>query len=513
MQSSPTYGVQQTQQSNLLTPPAPSSTGHPAFQSSFQCQNLEQSSQQPTIRSLALKQKQQSKVQEPRYVNGRLIDQPRTALLRRISQDQQPLWNRKSLQRTDQSQLIPIDPPELTINMTQQQFNAHRDYWAHRSYALRYVGLRANGEHNRGFGEGLLNVSVFSQRHARHEQLSISEWKQFWRELDTDLYLDTVRMELDEDDNHHHHDHDHDHDHDHNRNHRHERDRDNRDDQLDLGRGRKSRRVISSEGSGNGQNNDDWAEGLQREIQRQQLRQFRIRRNRREQILPPVQTVSGAPVYLPGLRAVQEEAFRVANRISLNLDEESSVSWTSIESINQERDTPIPNFRIVQQLLAAQDNQEQLNQQMSIQIQQQINQLHEVKREIQIQQQDVTVNNIQNEQRQQEDVIDLEQNIQQNIENIPMNEQGDTNIENQQPTQTGATNTPQTEAPENLQHQQIRQNDDLNNMAEQNPLQPVESFPVLLNLNHQTSLSETGSPNEQQQQLSLSLSPSSSSLI
>ncbi|KAA6354361.1 MAG: hypothetical protein EZS28_050112, partial [Streblomastix strix] len=357
-----------------------------------------------------------------------------------------------------------------------QQFNAHRAFWAHRSYALRYVRLRANGEHHRGFGEGFLNVSVFIQRHAKHEYLTISEWKAFWREVDTDLYLDTVRMELDEDDNRHHH-HDHDHDHDHDRNHRREIDRNDRDDQLDLGRGRKRRRVISSEGSGNGQNNDDWANGLHREVQRQQIRQFRIRRNRREQVLPPIQTVSGAPVYLPGLRAVQEEAFRAANHISPNLDEESSVSRTSPESINQERDTPIPNFQTARQLLVAQDNQEQLNQQVNIQIQQQINQLHEVNREIQIQQQDVTVNNIQNEQRQQVDVIDLEQDIQQNTENIPMNEQRDTNNENQQSTQTAATHTPQTEAPDNLQHQQTGQNDDLNNMAEQNPLQPVEGFP------------------------------------
>ncbi|KAA6372140.1 MAG: hypothetical protein EZS28_032333 [Streblomastix strix] len=50
-------------------------------------------------------------------------------------------------------------------------------------------------------------------------------------------------------------------------------------------------------------------------------------------------------------------------------------------------------------------------------------------------------------------------------------------------------------------------------MAEQNPLQPVEGFPRLLILTRQTSLSETGSLNEQQQQLSLSLSQSSSSLI
>ncbi|KAA6366794.1 MAG: hypothetical protein EZS28_037680 [Streblomastix strix] len=234
-----------------------------------------------------------------------------------------PLWNRVSLQRTDQSQFTPIDPPELTINMTQQQFNAHRDFWAQRSYALRYIGLKSNGQHHRGFGEGLLNVNAFIWRHAIYEYLTISEWKSFWREVDTDLYLDIIRMELDEDDNHHHH---HDHDHDHDRNHRHERDRDDRDDQLDLGRGKQRRRVISYEGSGNGQNIDDLAEGLHRDIEKQQLRQFRIRRDRREQALPPVQTATGAPVYMPGLRAVQEDVFRVANNIYPNIDEESTVS-------------------------------------------------------------------------------------------------------------------------------------------------------------------------------------------
>ncbi|KAA6375742.1 MAG: hypothetical protein EZS28_028730, partial [Streblomastix strix] len=509
MQSPPNFELQKTQQSNLLTPPAPSSAGHPAFQSSFQNWNLEQSSQQPTIRPPTLRQQQQNQMREPVYVNGSLLDSPGTALTRRIAQDLQPLWNNEIQQRADQSQFTPVDPPELTINLSQQQFNAHKDFWAQRSYTLRYKGLREDGTHHRGFGEGLMNVSVFIQRHTRHEQLSISEWKQFWRELDTDLYLDTVRMELDEDDNHHHH-HDHDYDHDHNR--RHDRERNDRNNQLDLGRGRKRRRVISSEGSGNGQNNDDWAEGLQREVQRQQLRQFRIFRNRRDQVIPPVQTVAGAPTYLPGLRALQEEAFRVANRISPNLDEESSVSWTSPESINQEKNTPITNFRTAQQLLTQQDNQEQLNQQVNIQIQQQINQLQEVNREIQIQQQDVTINNTQNEQRQEIEVIDLEQNIQQRIDNIPINQEGDTNNGNQQPTQTGATHTPQTEAPDNLQHQQVGQNDDLNNMAELNPVQPTQNFPGLLNLTHQTSLSETGSLNEQQQQLSLSLSPSSSSI-
>ncbi|KAA6334911.1 MAG: hypothetical protein EZS28_053016 [Streblomastix strix] len=94
-----------------------------------------------------------------------------------------------------------------------------------------------------------------------------------------------------------------------------------------------------------------------------------------------------------------------------------------------------------------------------------------------------------------------------------MNQQGDSNNGNQQPTQAGATHTPYTEAQDNLQHQQVGQNDDLNNMAEQNPFQPTQNFPGLLKLTHQTSLSEIGSLNEQQQQLSLSLSPSSSSSI
>ncbi|KAA6374189.1 MAG: hypothetical protein EZS28_030284 [Streblomastix strix] len=151
-------------------------------------------------------------------------------------------------------------------------------------------------------------------------------------------------MEYDEDDNHHHH---HDHDHGHDRNHRQDRERNDKNDQLDLGRGRKRKRVTSNEGSGNGQNNDDWAAGLHREIERQQLRQFRVFRNRREQALPPVQTVTGAPVYMSSLRAAQENAFRRANDIFPKLDEESIVSWTSPESINQKE---IHQLRTFEQL-------------------------------------------------------------------------------------------------------------------------------------------------------------------
>ncbi|KAA6310750.1 MAG: hypothetical protein EZS28_056255, partial [Streblomastix strix] len=64
MQNPPAFGLQQTQQSNLLTPPAPSSAGHPTFQSSFQSQNSEnlnqQYNQQPPIRPSTLVQEQQN---------------------------------------------------------------------------------------------------------------------------------------------------------------------------------------------------------------------------------------------------------------------------------------------------------------------------------------------------------------------------------------------------------------------------------------------------------------------
>ncbi|KAA6374038.1 MAG: hypothetical protein EZS28_030435 [Streblomastix strix] len=254
----------------------------------------------------------------------------------------------------------------------------------------------------------------------------------------------------------------------------HEKDRNDRNNQLDLKRGIKRKRVISSECSGNGQNNEDLAESLHCEIERQQLRQFRIRHNRQEQVLPPVLTATGAPIYMSGLRAVQEEVFHEANNISTNLYGESIISCTSAESMNQERHALIVNFRSAGQLLTEYDNQEQLNQQVYIQIQQQINQLNEVKREIQIQQQDITVSNSQNEQRQQLDVIDLEQNTLKQIRDISRNEQGNINNESKQITQTGAIHTNQTETPDNLQHQQVGKNDDLNSMPKQIPLYPVQ---------------------------------------
>ncbi|KAA6404282.1 MAG: hypothetical protein EZS28_000191 [Streblomastix strix] len=431
MQSSPTFGAQQTQQSNLLTPPAPSSAGHPAFQSSLQSQNPEQLNQQynqlPIIRPPTLIQ-QQNQVQEPKYVNGRLIDSPGTALSRRITKDQQPLWNSESLQRTDQSQKLRIK----ICRAESQRRTLQRIWRGSPECECLHPETRQTRIHNNQRMESILERSRYRHilRYYTKEIETIETINQIWEEVEREEEQFQVKV---------------------------------------------------------------------REIDRIMM----IGR----------QTVSGAPVYLPGLRAVQEEAFRVANHISPNLDEESTVSWTSAESINQESDTSNANFRTAGQLLVAQDNQQQMNQQVNIQIQQQINQLHEVNREIQIQQQEVTVNYTQDEQRQQIDVIDLEQNIQQLIQDILRNEQENINNETEQATQAGATRTFQTEALNNLQHQQTGQNDDLNNMAEQNPLQSVESFTGLLNLTHKTLLSETGSLNEQQQQLSLSLLPSSSSLL
>ncbi|KAA6359196.1 MAG: hypothetical protein EZS28_045277, partial [Streblomastix strix] len=87
-----------------------------------------------------------------------------------------------------------------------------------------------------------------------------------------------------------------------------------------------------------------------------------------------------------------------------------------------------------------------------------------------------------------------QQNIQQQIEDIPRNELGSINNETEQPSQTGGIHTSQTETPDNLQHQQTGQNDDLNNMAEQNPLQPgvqqSKYIPIEQAVNHLPLLSE-----------------------
>ncbi|KAA6393334.1 MAG: hypothetical protein EZS28_011138 [Streblomastix strix] len=84
-------------------------------------------------------------------------------------------------------------PLEAKINRT--SFNRQRDYWATKSYLLKYTGKPGAGRHHPRYGEGLIEVQEVLQRHARGETISIADWRKFWKELDTDLKLDIVRLQ------------------------------------------------------------------------------------------------------------------------------------------------------------------------------------------------------------------------------------------------------------------------------------------------------------------------------
>ncbi|KAA6377345.1 MAG: hypothetical protein EZS28_027130 [Streblomastix strix] len=429
-----------------------------------------------------------------RAVNGRLLDSPTDALSRWIQQDQQPFWNKQSSHITEQSLFTPIDPPELSINMTQKQFNAHKGFWVQRSYSLIYIGLRSSGEHHRGFDERLIT---------------------FWRELDTELFLDTVRMDLDEDNHHHHHHHNHEHDYDYD--HKHDKgDLNCRGNCIEHEQGRKRRRVDFSVGP-----QDDWSQGLQRQqanecqIPRQRLREFRIGQNQQLNYWATYESPRVLPTQLSNLRTAREEAFRRQNNIPPNLVEQSSDSWTSAASINQEElmNVEIPNFQTTQLLFAQQDNEDQLNQQMNEEIREQIAQLTQVNGELQMHQQiDPTVNEEKNAIRQPEEHQNSTQTIQINAtpnnEQVPQEQNENDNGRNngvmdrdQPPQHSNETNN--TQFPEN------NQNEDLNNRMEINQTQSSQTIPGLLNLLQQTSLLDTISLNIQHQ---TSSSFSSSSL-
>ncbi|KAA6323546.1 MAG: hypothetical protein EZS28_054302, partial [Streblomastix strix] len=88
-----------------------------------------------------------------------------------------------------------INPPPLEAKINQTSFNRQRDYWATKSYLLKYIGKPGAGRHHPGYGEGQIEVQEVLQRHARGETVSIGDWRKFWKELDTDLKLDTVRLQ------------------------------------------------------------------------------------------------------------------------------------------------------------------------------------------------------------------------------------------------------------------------------------------------------------------------------
>ncbi|KAA6357310.1 MAG: hypothetical protein EZS28_047163 [Streblomastix strix] len=88
-----------------------------------------------------------------------------------------------------------INPPPLEAKINQVSFNRQRDYWATKSYLLKYIGKPGAGRHHPGYGEGQIEVQQVLQRHARGETISIADWRKFQKELDTDLKLDTVRLQ------------------------------------------------------------------------------------------------------------------------------------------------------------------------------------------------------------------------------------------------------------------------------------------------------------------------------
>ncbi|KAA6366953.1 MAG: hypothetical protein EZS28_037520, partial [Streblomastix strix] len=88
-----------------------------------------------------------------------------------------------------------INPPPLEAKINLTSFNRQRDYWATKSYLLKYIGKPGAGRHHPGYGEGQIEVQEVLQRHARGETISIADWRKFWKELDTDLKLDTVRVQ------------------------------------------------------------------------------------------------------------------------------------------------------------------------------------------------------------------------------------------------------------------------------------------------------------------------------
>ncbi|KAA6366027.1 MAG: hypothetical protein EZS28_038446, partial [Streblomastix strix] len=88
-----------------------------------------------------------------------------------------------------------INPPPLEAKINQASLNRYRDHWATKSYLLKYIGKPGAGQHHPGYGEGQIEVQEVILRHARGETISIADWRKFWKELDADLKLITVRLQ------------------------------------------------------------------------------------------------------------------------------------------------------------------------------------------------------------------------------------------------------------------------------------------------------------------------------
>ncbi|KAA6359022.1 MAG: hypothetical protein EZS28_045452 [Streblomastix strix] len=84
----------------------------------------------------------------------------------------------------------------IARNSYTASFNRQRDYWATKSYLLKYIGKPGAGQHHPGYGEGQIEVQEVILKHARGEIISIADWRKFWKEPDTDLKLYAVTLQF-----------------------------------------------------------------------------------------------------------------------------------------------------------------------------------------------------------------------------------------------------------------------------------------------------------------------------
>ncbi|KAA6371542.1 MAG: hypothetical protein EZS28_032932 [Streblomastix strix] len=88
-----------------------------------------------------------------------------------------------------------INPPHLEAKINQASFNGQRDYWATKSYFLKYIIKPGTSQHYPGYGKGQIEVPEVIQRHAICETISIADWRKVSKELDTDRKVDTVKLQ------------------------------------------------------------------------------------------------------------------------------------------------------------------------------------------------------------------------------------------------------------------------------------------------------------------------------
>ncbi|KAA6363581.1 MAG: hypothetical protein EZS28_040892 [Streblomastix strix] len=68
-----------------------------------------------------------------------------------------------------------MNSPPLEAKINLASFNRQRDYWASKSYVLKYIGKPGAGQHLLGYGEGQIEVQEVIPRHTRGETISIAD--------------------------------------------------------------------------------------------------------------------------------------------------------------------------------------------------------------------------------------------------------------------------------------------------------------------------------------------------